>query len=94
MCLSFMRCSWFGQYSHDVSIVQEFDWLRILAVFPHQREEPDAALADAEVGRGEGHLGIQRRLAAFWVVLGWPAEDMPRPGVPFGMKGACKLPDS
>ena len=48
-------------------------------MFPHQREEPDAALADAEVGRGEGEGGVERRLGLFRVVFGRPAEGFPLP---------------
>ena len=55
-------------------------------MFPHQPEELDAAFTDAKIGRGEGHLGVQRRLWSLRVILGRPAESFACPGFALGMK--------
>ncbi len=42
----------------DPAIIEEFHGFLVLSVFPHEGEEPDAALADAEVGGREGHFRV------------------------------------
>jgi hypothetical protein len=41
---------------YDAPVIQELDGCFIPAVFPHQREEPNSAFADPEIGGGKGHL--------------------------------------
>ena len=43
-------------YSNNCLIIKKLHWFCIFAALPHHREEPDAALANAEVSRRECHL--------------------------------------
>lgn len=40
---------------YNSSIIQELDGLLVFSMFPHERKEPDPALANPEICRGECH---------------------------------------
>ena len=73
-------------FSNNVALIQEFDRRGVTAVLPLAREEPDAALTDAEVGRGEGQTGIDRWLGKLRVIFGAPAEQFAGPGLVGGVQ--------
>ena len=45
-----------GGLFQDASIIQKLDRILVLAMLPHQREEPNAAFANPEIGGREGHV--------------------------------------
>lgn len=82
---------WSLLWEHDIVIVKEFHGLCISAMFPHHRKEPDAALADAKIGWGKSHFGIERRFIALRIVLCIPPKCLSLPCFIFLMqlKGKC-----
>ena len=65
--------------SHDSPVIQKLDGIFILAMLPHQGEEPNPALPNLEIGRGEGHVRVDGVLIALGSVFRLPAEHLSLP---------------
>lgn len=79
-------------FSDQVALIQELNRLLVPPILPHHREEPDAALADAEIRRGEGHPGIKWRQLPLGIVLGFPTECLSLPRSALDVQLIGKVP--
>lgn len=74
----------------DSSVIQKFNGFLVLATFPHEGIEPDAALANPEVRGCEPHLRVSRFPPALGRMLCRPAKYLALPVFSCRMEVACK----